>query len=538
VLPYTYTVLLHGTPAPYTFTAHLHGTPTRYTCTLYLHGTPSRYTCTLHLHGTPVRYTGTLRLHDTPTRYIYTLLLHGTLAPYTYTQHSYVTPALYTYALHLHFTPTRNIYTVHLQGTPTRYTCSLHLHDETQIRLAKIRNWMKDQATNTRDKPAQIFSHAVSQCHDDVRSLIPSADICKRTLRNQRPISPIPRLLKDLGELPTEFSQTVGPNPEEFLLYDNGPNANNRLLVFGTSDGLRLLACADTLYMDGNFAMAPNIFKHIYVIRVPFFDTAVTSVFALLPNKTRATYEELLQAIVDNGSFRPIQQPVAMSSDALMPLRMRHIPPMFAPHIWNVHDATMNNNARTNNICEGWNNKFFILVGHYHPSAWRVIEWFQREEATVSIIIQQDGVGNPPRRRVRRRYVQLQERIRNLQCSVRLWPRSNTSSVTTNIRMWLHDRVTHKVKQHGDLVRQHVLSYVMVVCTPEVFTGVHGAVHQPSTVQFFTLTDPRQVERHTSVPPPHSTTSLSGVQMVSVGPGSLLYRSVGRGTLGDGGVLL
>ncbi|XP_042228469.1 uncharacterized protein LOC121870655 [Homarus americanus] len=97
-----------------------------------------------------------------------------------------------------------------------------------------------------------------------------------------------------------------------------------------------------------------------------------------------------------------------------MPLRMRRIPPMFAPHLWKVHDATMNNNARTNNICEGWNNKFFNLVGHYHPSVWRVIEWFQLEEATVSTIIQQDGVGNPPRKRVRRRYVQLQERIRNL----------------------------------------------------------------------------------------------------------------------------
>lgn len=396
-----------------------------------------------------------------------------------------------------------------------------HAPDQTQIRLAKVRNWMKDQAANTRDKPAQIFSHGVSQCDDDVHSLIPSADICKRTLRNQRPTPPVPRLLKDLGELPTEFTQTVGPNPEEFLLYDNGPNANNRILVFGTSDGLSLLAGADTLYMDGNFAMAPNIFKQIYVIRVPFGDTAVTSVYALLPNKTRATYEELFQAIVDKcadlnyyinvqtvvtdfedgvlravlavfgrdveskgcfyhltqstwrkiqelglgtqyninaefrlfcgmidalaflpledvdegmrylktvipqdppeaeellmyfdctyviGSFRLIQQPVAMSSDALMPLRMRHVPPMFAPHLWNVHDATMNNNARTNNICEGWNNKFFNLVGHYHPSVWRVIEWFQREEATVSTIIQQDAVGNAPQRRVRRRYVQL-----------------------------------------------------------------------------------------------------------------------------------
>jgi hypothetical protein len=30
-------------------------------------------------------------------------------------------------------------------------------------------------------------------------------------------------------------------------------------------------------------------------------------------------------------------------------------PPMFPPAIWNVHDATVNGDARTNNMCEGWN---------------------------------------------------------------------------------------------------------------------------------------------------------------------------------------
>jgi hypothetical protein len=28
-------------------------------------------------------------------------------------------------------------------------------------------------------------------------------------------------------------------------------------------------------------------------------------------------------------------------------------PPMFSPAIWNVHDATVNGEARTNNMCEG-----------------------------------------------------------------------------------------------------------------------------------------------------------------------------------------
>jgi hypothetical protein len=51
-----------------------------------------------------------------------------------------------------------------------------------------------------------------------------------------------------------------------------------------------------------------------------------------------------------------------------------------------------NGDARTNNMCEGWNNKFFNLVGHAHPSIWRVIEWCQKEEATVRTIIQQDAL--------------------------------------------------------------------------------------------------------------------------------------------------
>ncbi|KAG7168448.1 hypothetical protein Hamer_G002506 [Homarus americanus] len=91
-----------------------------------------------------------------------------------------------------------------------------------------------------------------------------------------------------------------------------------------------------------------------------------------------------------------------MPSDPLMPLRMRYTSPMFAPHLRNVHDATMNNNARTNNICEGWNNKFFNL----------------------------DAVGNPPQRRVCRRYVQLQESLRNL-CVAR---REDHKTVTDFLR--------------------------------------------------------------------------------------------------------
>jgi hypothetical protein len=73
-------------------------------------------------------------------------------------------------------------------------------------------------------------------------------------------------------------------------------------------------------------------------------------------------------------------------------LVFRRSPPTFPTAIWNVHDATVNGDARTSNMCEGWNNRFFNLVGHAHPSIWRVIEWCQKEEATVRTIIQQDAL--------------------------------------------------------------------------------------------------------------------------------------------------
>ncbi|KAL8594414.1 hypothetical protein ACOMHN_018122 [Nucella lapillus] len=92
------------------------------------------------------------------------------------------------------------------------------------------------------------------------------------------------KLNHDLGDLPQDFTMTVGPDPGQFLICDNGPNRADRLLVFATAAGLQLLAAVETFYMDGNFAMSPNIFCQIY---------------ALLPAKTRASYERLFQPVVD-----------------------------------------------------------------------------------------------------------------------------------------------------------------------------------------------------------------------------------------------
>ncbi|XP_074641183.1 uncharacterized protein LOC141898931 [Tubulanus polymorphus] len=108
-----------------------------------------------------------------------------------------------------------------------------------------------------------------------------------------------------------------------------------------------------------------------------------------------------------NGSWRPVSSPNGI-------VRLRKVPPMYEPSIWNVREATLTNDARTNNICESWNNKFYNIIGHHHPSIWRTIKGFQQDNASVEMMTAQNNLGNNPTKRVFQKYVQLQIRLRNL----------------------------------------------------------------------------------------------------------------------------
>ena len=95
-------------------------------------------------------------------------------------------------------------------------------------------------------------------------------------------------------------------------------------------------------------------------------------------------------------------------------INFRRIPPKFPPPLWNVRDATVNNDPRTNNICESWNYRFSSLVGQKHPPIWRAIKFLKREEACASAKIQQYFVGVLPQKRTKQVYVNQQQRLRNL----------------------------------------------------------------------------------------------------------------------------
>ena len=112
-----------------------------------------------------------------------------------------------------------------------------------------------------------------------------------------------------------------------------------------------------------------------------------------------------------NSTYRQVQ-PRAGNADVAV--RVHRIPPPFPPAIWNVHDATMNNGPRTNNMCEGFNNRFLQLVGYKKPDIWKFIKSIQAEECAVRTVIQRDAIGERPKKRQRREYTQLQSRLHTL----------------------------------------------------------------------------------------------------------------------------
>ena len=101
---------------------------------------------------------------------------------------------------------------------------------------------------------------------------------------------PKAKQLKELGEIPEPLTKTH--DGQTFLFYDSGISAS-RMLIFATAPTLDLLVDSEIWHCDGTFSVSPDVFYQVYTIHGMVENTLVPLVYALLPNKTQATYEEL-----------------------------------------------------------------------------------------------------------------------------------------------------------------------------------------------------------------------------------------------------
>ena len=81
---------------------------------------------------------------------------------------------------------------------------------------------------------------------------------------------------------------------------------------------------------------------------------------------------------------------------------------------WNVFEATVNGGDGTNNYAEGWNNHLQHLMGHQHPSIWRLIEALQADNAEASTKMLRHAVGTLSPKRQTKETRAYQQRLQAL----------------------------------------------------------------------------------------------------------------------------
>ncbi|VVC27787.1 Hypothetical protein CINCED_3A017128 [Cinara cedri] len=116
---------------------------------------------------------------------------------------------------------------------------------------------MKEKAKSARVNPVEIYAEGINLLLTLCKARISVEDIVKRTFRNQWSKN-IP-----IGKTAIEddWMTTGVPNYTLLLLYDTGVDSTNRIAIFATDDGLKLMSESSEWYLDGNFAIAPTEFK-------------------------------------------------------------------------------------------------------------------------------------------------------------------------------------------------------------------------------------------------------------------------------------
>ena len=94
--------------------------------------------------------------------------------------------------------------------------------------------------------------------------------------------------------------------------------------------------------------------------------------------------------------------------------RRAFIEPRYPPAIWNQYNATVQEQHRTNNISEGWHNRFHLVIGKDHPHLYSALTEFKKEQADTESCIKDLNLGKSVKAASKRKWIELQRRMRSI----------------------------------------------------------------------------------------------------------------------------
>lgn len=88
-----------------------------------------------------------------------------------------------------------------------------------------------------------------------------------------------------------------------------------------------------------------------------------------------------------------------------------------------MHETTLNEKYQTNIICKGWNNRFKHLLGHSHPTMWKLIDKMRQEISVDICKIELNEIGNKSKQNI------MEDRFQDKHCAGDLSIMSNDEPV-------------------------------------------------------------------------------------------------------------
>lgn len=86
----------------------------------------------------------------------------------------------------------------------------------------------------------------------------------------------------------------------------------------------------------------------------------------------------------------------------------------YPPILWNQRDAALAGDHKTNNVSEGWHNRFRLLVGKNHPDFYSFLQEIQKEQADTEIAITEMSLGRKVKANPKKKWIDYQDKIRNI----------------------------------------------------------------------------------------------------------------------------
>ncbi|KAL4154075.1 hypothetical protein QTP88_001908 [Uroleucon formosanum] len=181
-----------------------------------------------------------------------------------------------------------------------------HNHGTHGFELAErgFRNKLKNVVTFNPTKPVPqafnevrrsvITSGLQGSSQNKVYNSIPTLNSVRSSVYRKK-VKLIPKLPNKLRDLIINGEWRCTNDGRDYLLGSDGDD--DKIVIFGTESFLRRLCTVEVIFMDGTFKSAPKLFLQIYTLNYCVQGIMVPMAYALLPNKTSATYNRIFNLI-------------------------------------------------------------------------------------------------------------------------------------------------------------------------------------------------------------------------------------------------